>query len=104
MGGRGVLLALTPALLGLAGCTPAPVSVEQAEWSCLQVAQDATRPRTEIGFGIGSGGYRGGYVGVGVSSDYITGRDPAEVYDSCVRRRSGQPPRRPLQEQPGWGR
>lgn len=102
MARRGALIAVIPPLLGMAACAPAPVSVGQAERICLRDAYNAARPRTEIGLGLGSEGYRGGYVGIELSSDYIMGRDPAEVFETCVRRRSGQPPSRPLQEQPGW--
>lgn len=100
MGPAGARMLLVPALLGLAACAPIPV--EQAERACLREARDASAPRAEIGLGLGSGGYRSGYVGFEVSSDYVMGRDPADVFDNCVRRRSGQPPGRPLQEQPGW--
>ena len=55
-----------------------------------------------VGIGVGSHGYRGGYVNIGVSSDYIMGRDPSQVFSNCVQRRSGQMPTRPLYEQPGW--
>ncbi|MDS9467204.1 hypothetical protein RGQ15_06410 [Paracoccus sp. MBLB3053] len=98
----GALMVLIPPFLGIAGCATAPVSVQEAEMTCLRDARDAVRPRTEIGLGVGSGGYRGGYVGVELSSDYIMGRNPADVFDACVRRRSGQAPNRPLNEQPGW--
>lgn len=89
-----------PALLGLAAC--APVTVEQAERSCLGNARDAAGPRSQIGIGVGSGGYTGGYFGFEVSSDYVMGRTPSEAFDRCVRSRSGLPPSRPLEEQPGW--
>ena len=97
---RGALAMLVPALLGLAACAPLPV--DRAERICLDSARDATGPRTEMGIGVGSHGYRGGYVQVGVSSDYITGRDPSQVFQECVRRRSGQMPTVPLYDQPGW--
>ncbi len=98
---RGAPALLVPALLlGLAACAPIPV--EQAERACLAAARDATGPRTEMGIGVGSHGARGGFVSVGVSSDYIMGRDPAQVFENCVQRRSGQMPQRPLYEQPGW--
>ncbi|MFH5775697.1 hypothetical protein [Paracoccus broussonetiae] len=97
---RGALCLLTPAMLGLTACAPVPV--DQAERSCLTAARDASGPRTEAGFGVGSDGFRGGYFSVGVSSDYMAGRDPSEVFEDCVLRRSGQPPSRPLYEQPGW--
>ncbi|GLK62607.1 MULTISPECIES: hypothetical protein [Paracoccus] len=94
---------LVPALLGLAACATAPIPVEQAERACLSAALDARAPRTEVGFGVGSHGVRGGYVKVGMSSDYIMGRDPSEIFNQCVLRRSGQMPTRPLYDQPGWG-
>lgn len=98
---RGAPLLLIPAsVLGLAACAPIPV--EQAERACLASARDATGPRTEMGVGVGSHGYRGGYLQIGVSSDYIMGRDPAQVFQDCVIRRSGQLPERPLYDQPGW--
>ncbi|MDQ7776521.1 hypothetical protein [Paracoccus aminovorans] len=98
---RGAQMLLVPALLlGLAACAPIPV--EQAERACLADARDATGPRTEMGIGVGSHGVRGGFVQIGVSSDYIMGRDPSQVFQECVQRRSGQVPTRPLYEQPGW--
>ena len=106
MAGRGALgLSLAPALLGLAACAPAPVQipVEQAERVCMVQALDARAPRTEVGLGIGSHGYRGGFVRVDMSADQILGRDPSQIFNQCVLRRSGQMPTRPLYEQPGWG-
>lgn len=102
MSGRRVafLAVLTPVLLGLAACSPVPVA--QAERICLDDARAARSPQGEVGFGVGSGGFRGGYLSIGVSSDYIAGRDPSDVYNNCVMRRSGQMPTRPLYEQPGW--
>lgn len=93
------------ALVGtLAACGPVPV--EQAELTCLRDAELAVRPRTNVALGVGTGfdgGTRGfGSLSVEMSGDYLRGRDPSLVYDRCVRQRSGQPPRRPLAEQPGW--
>lgn len=105
MAGRGALgLSLALALLGLAACAPAPVQipVEQAERVCMVEALDARAPRTQVGLGVGSGGYRGGFVSVDLSSDQILGRDPSQVFDRCVLNRSGRMPTRPLYEQPGW--
>ena len=88
---------------GVAACGPVPVA--QAERSCLQDARDATRPRSELALGIGTDGddvAAFGGLSVSVSSDYIMGRDPAEVFTRCVQRRSGQMPTRPLHEQPGY--
>lgn len=100
MHGRGALLVLIPALLGSAACAPIPV--DRAERACLSSARSARGPDTEMGVGVGSHGVRGGYLQVGVSSDYIMGRDPSQVFQECVLRRSGQMPTRALYEQPGW--
>ena len=103
MGARAGHLAL--AFVGtMAACGPVPV--EQAELTCLRDAELAVRPRTNVAVGVGTGfdgDTRGfGSVSVDLSGDYLMGRDPAQVYDRCVQRRSGQPPRRPLSDQPGW--
>lgn len=90
--------------LGLAACGPVPV--EQAERSCLRDAELAQRPRGEVAIGVGTGGRGGtstvGRVGIEMTSDYIMGRDPSEVFTRCVVNRSGQMPTQPLTAQPGW--
>lgn len=88
------------ALLPLAACGPIPV--DQAERACVETANLALRPRGTVGVGIGSGGQVAGNLDVTVSTDFITGRDPSAVFDSCVKSRSGQFPTRPLTDQPGW--
>lgn len=96
-------LSVVPLLAVLAAC--GPVSVEQAEQTCLRDAQLAERPRgnVAVGVGSGSGGTRGfGRVELEVTGDYLMNRDPSDVYNRCVLRRSGQIPQRGLAEQPGW--
>ncbi|TBN41904.1 hypothetical protein EYE42_05745 [Paracoccus subflavus] len=104
-GARAGSLVLMGLLAALSACGPVPV--EQAELTCLRDARLAERPQTNVslgvGTGIGGGGTRGfGSVSVDLSGDYLMGRDPSQVYDRCVQRRSGQMPRRPLYDQPGW--
>jgi len=84
----------------LAAC--GPVSVAQAERECFERARLASQPRGQIGVGIGSGGETAGNLSVTISSDYIAGRDPSAVYESCVYQKSGQPPTRPLYSRPDW--
>lgn len=87
----------------LAGC--GPVSVAEAERSCLHNAELAQGPRTEVSIGIVGDSRRvGPYTGLEVelSGDYLAGRDPSSVFATCVQRRSGQAPTVPLYEQPGW--
>ena len=88
---RAIFVGLLPVV---AACGPVPV--DQAERSCL-------RGSIAMGVGSGSGGTRGfGSVELEISSDYIRGRDPSDVFSRCVQRRSGQMPERALADQPGW--
>ena len=86
-------------LLALTACAPIPV--ERAETMCLNDARLATGPRGTLGLGVGTDGPRA-VLDVTVSSDYLAGRDPAQVFAACVLRRSGQMPTRPLYDQPAW--
>ena len=95
---RGLFLALIA--LPLAAC--GPVSREQAERDCFSRAYLAQQPRGEIGAGIDSRGRSRGNLKIHVSSDYIQGRDPSAVYDSCVYQKSGQLPSQPLYSRPDW--
>lgn len=78
--------------LGLAACGPVPLA--QAEAECYDRGQLAEQPRGTIRVGVGTDGpYLGGEIGI--STDYLQGRDPSQVYDQCVYQRSGQMPSRP---------
>ena len=94
---RGVVLCL-PLLLMACG----PIPLPQAERQCFERARLAQEPRGEIAAGVGSGGKAVGRVRLEVTSDFIMGRDPSAVYDSCVVQKSGQPPSRPLYSFPEW--
>lgn len=80
-------------LLAIAGCGPVPLA--QAERDCLEDARLAERPRGTLELGLGSGGRRHGALAVEISADYLAGRDPEKVWQSCVYSRSGQIPTRP---------
>lgn len=100
----GTISCLLGGALLIAAC--GPMTLADAELSCIGTARDALGPRGEADIGVATDGDRVLPVArfeVSVSSDYIAGRDPAMVYDNCVRRRSGgQAPSRPLYDQPGW--
>lgn len=104
MRARLALATALPLLAILAGCGTVPVA--DAEQTCLRDAELALRPRGEARIGLGtdsSGNLRSvGRLEVDISSDYIAGRDPSDVYNRCVLRRSGQMPTRALYDQPGW--
>jgi hypothetical protein len=86
------------ALLVLSAC--GPVSLQQAERECLSQARLAQQPRGSVGLGIGSDGRAHVKGDVTITSDFLQGRDPAQVYDNCVVRRSGQFPSRPYSSIP----
>ncbi|MDM7932935.1 hypothetical protein [Tabrizicola sp.] len=96
---RALLVIVLPfALLQACG----PISVAEAERQCLERARLAKQPRGEVSVGLNSAGKVAGGLELNVSSDYILGRDPSAVFDSCVMGRSGELPSRPLSQQPGW--
>jgi hypothetical protein len=91
------------AILGLgllAAC--GPVTVAEAERQCFERARLAQQPRGTVEVGIGSNGQATGGLEVNLSSDYLLGRDPAAVYETCVLSKSGEPPSRPLYARPDW--
>lgn len=90
---------------GLAACGPIPVA--EAERACLADARGATGPHGHVSMGIATDGHSVRPVtglAVSISSDALAGRDPSDVFNRCVLRRSGQMPSRPLADQPGWSR
>lgn len=81
-------------LFGLAAC--GPMSPERAADYCEDRARSALGPTGEVGIGVSSNNGGFGSVEIGVTSDYLQGRDPQVVYESCVRQKTGQGPVRPL--------
>ena len=55
-----------------------------------------------ISAGVNSNGDAMGGLKLEVSSDYLMGRDPSAIFDTCVYQKSGQPPTRPLYSFPDW--
>lgn len=94
---RALLLGLPVILLG---CGPIPLA--QAERECFQRARLAQQPRGEVAVGIGSDGRTRTRFEATVTSDFLQGRDPSAVYDSCVVQKSGEFPSRPLYSFPEW--
>lgn len=88
------------ALLPLLACGPVPLA--QAEAECLDRARLAEAPRGTISFGVSN---EGPYANaeVEITSDYLQGRDPSQVYDECVFQRAGQMPARPYYSLPAQG-
>jgi hypothetical protein len=91
---------LVLSLLLLSAC--GPMTLQEAERQCFERARLAQQPRGEVAIGVGTGGRAVGAFEVEVTSDFIRGRDPVAVYETCVMSKSGQPPSRPLYDRPDW--
>jgi len=77
----------------LAGCTPP--TPEQAAARCEERARSAQAP--DVGITIGASSSDGPFASgnISISSDLLRGRDPLEVYETCVIELTGEPPIRP---------
>ena len=86
---------MLPAALLLSACEPTPVSPERAAQICEERAQAAQGPTGS--FTVGANSDDGPFVGaeIGLTSDFVTGRDPLDVYEQCVIRQTGALPVRP---------
>ena len=80
-------------LLVLAAC--GPMTVAQAERQCYERARLTEHPTGSVSVGVGSGGRTAAGLELNVSTDYLMGRDPGQIYDNCVVNKSGQMPSRP---------
>ena len=70
----------------LIGCTtsqPKPLTQKQIESICQKKKIQATKPTTNVSLATGSEGPKY-QIGITMSSDYIAGRDPNEVYKQCI--------------------
>lgn len=79
-----------------------PMTVAEAERQCFERARLAQQPRGELSVGANSAGKSFAGLEVEVSADYLMGRDPSAVFDTCVMSKTGEPPSRPLFDMPGW--
>lgn len=87
-------------LVALTAC--GPISVAEAERQCFERARLAQQPRGAITVGASSDGRKSAGLELNVSSDFLMGKDPSAVYESCVMQKSGEPPSRPLYARPDW--
>lgn len=93
---RGLVAILALPVLA-AACTPQPMSPERAHEVCSDRAREAAGPTGRVTIGANSNS--GPFVGaeIGLSADYLAGRDPLAVYDECYQSRTGgqMPTRQP---------
>ena len=86
----GRVFLIATALISLGACIP--VSPEAAARQCEERARAASGITGEFGVGVSNEGPVLADWEFGLTSDAIYGRDPYEVYDTCVREKSGQGP------------
>ncbi len=81
--------------LTLVAACATTISPERAADVCEERARAAQGPTGGVTLGTNSrtGGFAS--VEIGLSSDFVAGRDPLEVYQSCVFDRTGAAPIRP---------
>jgi hypothetical protein len=82
-------------LAGVAACTPVPVDPERVAQQCEERARAAQGPTGTVTIGANSRSGPSVGASVGVTGDFLAGRDPMQVYESCVFQRTGQAPIRP---------
>lgn len=80
-------------LAGVAAC--GPVNPELAAQRCENRARAAMGPTGGVEFGVNNKSGAFTRAQIGVSSDFLQGRDPAQVYDACVLQMTGELPIRP---------
>ena len=73
---------LSPLIVGCATNTPEPLSLKQIESICKKKQMEASKPMTNVSLGTGSEGPKY-QIGITMSSDFIAGRNPEEVYEDC---------------------
>ncbi len=86
-------LILIVGLVALGACTPpTPPSPQQVAAKCDAEARAASAPTGEVAVGISSSrGLQSG-ISIGVTDDFLRGRDPAVVYAECYQRLTGAAP------------
>ncbi|WP_239450504.1 hypothetical protein [Loktanella sp. S4079] len=78
-----------------AACSPTPPTPEEAAQRCEKRAQAAQAPTGGVTVGMNSETGMSTGIEIGLSADFLRGRDPFEVYESCVIDLTGEPPIRP---------
>jgi len=73
-----------------------PVSPELAADECEEQARQAAGPTGKAEIGVNSDREATSSITIGVTSDFLLGKDPRQVYDDCVFQKTGQGPIRPL--------
>ena len=89
-----IALILPIALLAACGPQP-PMDPQRAAEICEEQARAAQGPTGSVTVGVNSNSGPSTDVEIGLSSDFLSGRGPLEVYRSCVFQKTGAEPVRP---------
>ena len=90
-----IRLAAIVLVTGIAGCAATPPTPEDAAQRCEERAQAAQAPTGGVTIGANSNTGMSAGINIGLSADLLRGRDPQEVYQSCVIDLTGEQPIRP---------
>ena len=71
-------------LIGCVSNPPNPLTSEQIENICQKKKIEAAKPTTNLSLATGSEGPKY-QIGITMSSDYLAGRDPNDVYNQCKK-------------------
>ena len=98
---RLLLLPLLGCAAWLTACGPVPpMDPVRAAALCDEQARAAQGPTGSVTIGASSDDGPFLNTEIGVNSDFLTGRDPVEVYEQCVIARTGALPIRPPRLRP----
>ena len=68
--------------IGCASNPPIPLTAQQIENICQKKKNEAAKPTTNLLLATGSEGPKY-QIGITMSSDYLAGRNPNDVYNQC---------------------
>ena len=79
---RTLIIFATIFFIGCASNPPNPLTAQQIENICQKKKNEAAKPTTNLSLATGSEGPKY-QIGITMSSDYLAGRDPNDVYNQC---------------------
>ena len=81
---RTIIIFSTGFLIGCVSNPPDPLTAQQIENICQKKKIEAAKPTTNLSLATGSEGPKY-QIGITMSSDYLAGRDPNDVYNQCKK-------------------
>ena len=88
----GVIRFAPISLLLFGAACAGPITTEEALKQCAARAEAAKGPKGIFGVGFSSRGGVSTGIGISVTGDFLRGRAPEEVFETCVIDKTGSPP------------